>query len=266
MHKPRKPQGIQKVETGLQVAFLLAGSPGPMALGELARRCRMAPSNMHRYLVSLCRTGLVEQVGSDGRYDLGQGALTLGFAAMSRLDEYRVADGAIRELHRETGLAVAIISWGSHGPTIVRRLDPPAPLIVTTRIGAAISVLNSAAGRIFAAFLPSEVVAPVIKAELAAGGRLTSMGKRIHWRQFAKIVRDARQRRIARVSGDYIAGFDALSAPVFDHAGNVTMTLSLLAPTGAMELSYSGSPARMLQRVAKSLSERLGFSERASEA
>ena len=73
MHKPRKSQGIQKVETGLQVAFLLAGSPGPMALGELARRCRMAPSNMHRYLVSLCRTGLVEQVGSDGRYDLGQG-------------------------------------------------------------------------------------------------------------------------------------------------------------------------------------------------
>ena len=236
-----------------------------MALGELARRCRMAPSNMHRYLVSLCRTGLVEQVGSDGRYDLGQGALTLWLCGHEWLDEYRVADGAIRELHRETGLAVAIISWGSHGPTIVRR-SILRPLIVTTRIGAAISVLNSAAGRIFAAFLPSEVVAPVIKAELAAGGRLTSMGKRIHWRQFAKIVRDARQRRIARVSGDYIAGFDALSAPVFDHAGNVTMTLSLLAPTGAMELSYSGSPARMLQRVAKSLSERLGFSERASEA
>src|ERR1700691_3384611 len=68
----RAQQGVQGVEIGLRIAYALANAPGPMALRDLAAATRLAPSKVHRYLVSLCRSGMVEQDGTNGRYDLGR--------------------------------------------------------------------------------------------------------------------------------------------------------------------------------------------------
>jgi len=257
----RQQQGVQGVEIGLRIAYALANATGSMALRDLARATQLAPSKVHRYLVSLCRAGLVEQDGMDGRYDLGQGAIVLGLSALSRLDEFRLANIAIEDLHNKIGFAVSLMSWGSHGPTIVRRIDTIRPVIATTRIGTVISVTTSASGRLFAAFLPKEIVDPIVKAEFASSTRPTSMGRPITRRQFEKIVADVRQKRIASVRGDFLAGFDALSAPVFDLQGDITMTISVLAPTRMIDLSFNGSTASALSSTARSLSARLGYPE-----
>lgn len=57
--KKKPQQGVNGVEIGLRLAFALARSPGPMALKALARAARLPPSKTHRYLVSLCRAGVV---------------------------------------------------------------------------------------------------------------------------------------------------------------------------------------------------------------
>ena len=131
----KKQQGVQGVEIGLRLAFALAHSPGPMALKELARAAKLPPSKTHRYLVSLCRAGIVRQDGPNGRYDLGTGALELGLAAQRRLDEFRLADQAIAELWEETGLTVGLVVWGDNGPTVVRRKEGAHPVTVSTRVG-----------------------------------------------------------------------------------------------------------------------------------
>jgi len=74
----KSQRGIQSVEIGLRVAKVLADSPGALQLKELAARAGLSPSKTHRYLVSLARGGLVQQV--DGRYDLGGMALDFGTA------------------------------------------------------------------------------------------------------------------------------------------------------------------------------------------
>jgi DNA-binding IclR family transcriptional regulator len=259
--RKRAQQGVQGVEIGLRIAYALANGTGPMALRELARTTGLAPSKVHRYLVSLCRAGLVEQDGMDGRYDLGQGAIVLGLSALSRLDEFRLANKAIEDLHSDIGLAVSLMSWGSHGPTVVRRVDARGPVIATTRIGTVISVTTSASGRLFAAFMPKEVVDPIVNAEFASSTHPTSMGRQISRRQFGKIVADARKKRLASVRGDFLTGFDALSAPVFDQQGDITMTISVLAPTRMIDLSFNGKTATALSTTARSLSARLGYSE-----
>jgi DNA-binding IclR family transcriptional regulator len=259
----RQQQGVQGVEIGLRIAYALANATGPMALRDLARATQLAPSKVHRYLVSLCRAGVVEQDGMDGRYDLGQGAIVLGLSALSRLDEFRLANRAIEDLHNTVGLAVSLMSWGSHGPTIIRRIDTVRPVIATTRIGTVISVTTSASGRLFAAFLPKELVDPIVNAEFSSSTRPTSMGKPISRREFEKIVGNVRRKRLASVRGDFLAGFDALSAPVFDQQGDIAMTISVLAPTRMIDLSFNGKTATALSSTARSLSARLGYSEAA---
>ena len=123
--KPRKQQGVQGVEIGLRLAYVLADAKGAMTLGELARAANMPLSKVHRYLVSLCRAGVTQQDAKDGSYDLGRGAIKLGLAAQSRLDEFLMADDAVRELRQATDMAVTMMIWGDTGPTIVRHIAPP---------------------------------------------------------------------------------------------------------------------------------------------
>ncbi len=51
----------------------------------------MPTAKAHRQLVSLMRTGLVEQDGNFGRYDLGGRPLGLGLSGLLRLDVVRLA-------------------------------------------------------------------------------------------------------------------------------------------------------------------------------
>ena len=89
----KSQRGIQSVEIGLRVAKVLAESPGALQLKELAARAGLSASKTHRYLVSLARVGLVQQV--DGRYDLGGMALGFGLAALARIDVVRSASPAL---------------------------------------------------------------------------------------------------------------------------------------------------------------------------
>ena len=51
--------GIQSVEVGYALLDVLAHSPGPMMLRDLAAAAHMSAAKAHRYLVSFQRLGLV---------------------------------------------------------------------------------------------------------------------------------------------------------------------------------------------------------------
>jgi DNA-binding IclR family transcriptional regulator len=256
--KKKPQQGVNGVEIGLRLAFALARSPGPMALKELARAARLPPSKTHRYLVSLCRAGVVRQDGPNGRYDLGTGALELGLAAQRRLDEFRLAEEAIGELYELTGLTVGLVVWGDHGPTVVRRKEGTHPVTVSTRVGSNMSVIRTNAGRLFAAFLPKAVTAPFIEAEFRAEGPVLDMGKAIDRGGFEQVLARVREQRLCRNRGDTVAGIDAVSAPVFDHDGRIVMVMSIMGARGAIDLALDSAPVKHLVRVSNQLSLKLG--------
>ncbi|HTG97965.1 MAG TPA: IclR family transcriptional regulator [Burkholderiales bacterium] len=259
MAKRAKPQqGVQGVEIGLRLAFALAHAPGPLALKELAKAAKLPPSKTHRYLVSLCRAGIVRQDGPNGRYDLGTGALELGLAAQRRLDEFRLADQAIAELWEETGLTVGLVVWGDNGPTVVRRKEGAHPVTVSTRVGSNMSVIRTNAGRLFAAFLPKALTEPFVAAEFKQGGPVLDMGRPIDRAGFEQVLARVREQRLCRNRGDTVAGIDAVSAPVFDQEGAIVMVLSIMGARGAIELALDSPPVKRLVRVCNDLSSKLG--------
>ena len=250
---------MQGVEIGLRLAFALAHSPGPMALKELARAAKLPPSKTHRYLVSLCRAGVVRQDGENGRYDLGTGALELGLAAQRRLDEFKLADQAIEQLWEETGLTVGLVVWGDNGPTVVRRKEGTHPVTVSTRVGSIMSVIRTNAGRLFAAFLPKALTEPFIAAEFKDGGSpVLDMGRPIDRAAFAQVLARVREQRLCRNRGDTVAGIDAVSAPVFDQEGAIVMVMSIMGSRGSIDLALDSAPVKKLVRACNDLSLKLG--------
>ncbi|MBS0553285.1 MAG: helix-turn-helix domain-containing protein, partial [Proteobacteria bacterium] len=74
--------GVQSLEVGMSILKAMATGRRSMMLKDIAAAAGMPPSKVHRYLVSLIRSGLVEQDRLTSRYDLGPFALNLGLVAL----------------------------------------------------------------------------------------------------------------------------------------------------------------------------------------
>lgn len=254
----KESQGVQSLETGVRIAFALSELPGPVSLAELARKIGLSRSKTHRYLVSLCRCGLVAQDGRNGHYDLGLAAVQLGLAAQGRIDVYRLADELLDQLVDRTGFSSSVIVWGNHGPTIVRQKESMDAVTVNGRVGSVLPVTNSASGRIFAAYLPRHLVDPFIEAEFNRGMCPRNMGEPIDRLGFEELLAQIRREGVARISGDLLVGVDALAAPLFGAGGTLAMVITVVAPHGAIDIRPEGSTSQAIRSLCRELSERLG--------
>jgi DNA-binding IclR family transcriptional regulator len=81
----KSSHGVQSLEIGVDVLKVLVESGQALMLKEIAAAAGMPASKAHRYLVSLVRSGLVEQDSQNLKYDLGPLAIPLGLAAVDRL-------------------------------------------------------------------------------------------------------------------------------------------------------------------------------------
>ena len=130
----------------------------------------MPAAKAHPYLVSFGHIGLVEQERDSGRYALGPLALQMGLISLQQADPVRLAAPLLPELAARTGQTVALVVWGSRGPTIVLREASPSAVHVDMRHGTVFSIVGTASGRLFAAFLPVDTVRPLYDAERRAAG------------------------------------------------------------------------------------------------
>lgn len=249
-------RGIQSIEVGGQLLLALARRGAPMMLKDLAREAGMPAAKAHPYLVSFGKLGLIEQDPLTGRYELGALALELGLISLQRLDPVRIATPEITALADRVAQSAALAVWGNHGPTIIRFEESTHPIHVNLRTGTVMSLINSATGVVFAAFLPPKVTEGLIRAELelADGGT-----KRPSWKQIEQLLGEVRQRGLARAVGNPIPGINAFSAPVFDHTRNIVLAITLLGPVGTFDANWNSPIARDLRETAARVSGRLGY-------
>jgi DNA-binding IclR family transcriptional regulator len=249
-------QGVQSLEVGMAILRAMATGKRSMMLKDIAAAADMPPSKAHRYLVSLIRTGLVEQDPLTSRYDLGPFALNLGLVALDRVDRIRLGLATITELRDQTNETTALAVWGETGPVVVRWERPRRPITVNVVTGTHLALLSSAAGRVFAAWLPERQTESLLRQELAssrAPAGVTTLA------QARELLAAVREQRVAIVSRDYFArGVEAAAAPVFNFKNEITMAIALVGVEGAMDLSSQSPALAALRHAAKELSVRLG--------
>jgi DNA-binding IclR family transcriptional regulator len=249
---------VQSVEIGLKVAMALGSSPsGGLGLSELAKIAGMPASKVHRYVVSLCRAGMAEQNPRTGRYDLSWAAIRLGLAAEARMPHLKALGGLLAELNHACGAPAAAAIWTSHGPTIVKRAESEFRLIIDTRVGARLSVANTSLGRLFAAYLPANVVNPVLDQEIASGSGPRIRNRKLTRAQFKAHLDTIREQGFAFQEGDLVAGLQGLAAPVFDAEGHMVMSLSLVSLVGQADIGPESPAADRLLSAAKELTAQL---------
>lgn len=274
---PASQQGIQSVEVAGPLLRALANAGGPLTLSLLARNAGMPAAKAHRYLVSLIRVGLVEQDSASGRYDLGALALELGLVSLGRMDEIKLADETMASLREATDETVALGIWGNQGPTCIRLMKSRRPVTVNLQIGSVMPMTYTASGLCFAAFLPPSETADLLRLELARN-RKEKLDAPRSKDDLAPLLHTTREKGMARIIGQLdpsaarapgmsraaerlLAGFNAFSAPVFDHDGHMHFALTVVGSAAHISEKWDGAIAQATKRHAADLSKRLGYRE-----
>ena len=231
----------------------LALGSSAMSLKELSQATRLAPSKLHRYLVSLVRSGMVTQYQASGRYDFGEATRRFGLAALGRLDEFAVTSDHLLKLRDETGLTAMLSVWGVDGPRLVRWEAPTEPLMITVRIGATIPLSSSATSLLFLAYLPDAMTRPVLerqRRELSAEERGPEVTR--------EELEQARAHPSLITRSALIRGIDAIAAPVFNPQGGLSSVIALLAPQNRMRGETGRKAQNAIEATAAAISRTLG--------
>lgn len=247
----KEPQsGVRSVETAARVLAAFIGAPGALPLKAVAAAAGMSGGKAHRYLVSLCRAGLVEQNPETQRYDLGGLALRVGLAALARLDIVRLAAATLEDLRDQLNETVVLAVWGDNGPTVVRWEESSRAVTVNVRLGENLPLLVSATGRAFLCWMPEHRTAPFVERERHALA--------LDEAAVAAIRAAGRDVGLAIVDGQLLPGVAAVAAPVFDHRGDMVAAITALGHHGAFSVEPEGGPARAVREAARGLTRRMG--------
>ncbi len=78
------------------------------------------------------------------------------------------------------------------------------------------------------------------------------------WRRFNAQLDEVRAHRLSRSVGEVVPGVNAMSAPVFDHTGELVLAITAIGPAGVFDTGWTGTIAQALADVADRVSQRLG--------
>jgi DNA-binding IclR family transcriptional regulator len=250
--------GIQSVEIGAEILRALATFGRLVPLRSLAAKCSMPVGKVHRYLVSLTRAGLVEQDAASGYYGVGRNSIVIGLSGLWACSPVKEAARAIAQLRDATRETTFGAIWTDMGPVVCLLEEADSPIYMNIRVGAQLPVHHSAAGRVFATYLPEESVKKAAKLQehtlSAAGQKLTSA-------QLREVHGEVRANGYAAVTGLSVPvpGVRAVAAPVYDHKGKVTVVIGLLGRESDLAPSGESEQIKSLLDCAALASERLGY-------
>jgi DNA-binding IclR family transcriptional regulator len=251
----KSSHGVQSLEIGIGVLKVLVESGSAMMLKEIAAAADMPASKAHRYLVSLVRSGLVQQDSENSKYDLGPLAIPLGLAAVDRLDRVKLGLNSISGLRDLTNETTALSVWGAFGPVMVRWERPHRPITVNVVTGNTVSLLATSTGRLFAAWMPAEVVRTHLEREL-------HLGRSTEFKTMEQVQRALEEVRAQGYSfvrdSDYASRVLGLAAPVFNFKNHITMAISIVGVEGISDLGPDSLALTELTRTTAALSRRLG--------
>jgi DNA-binding IclR family transcriptional regulator len=231
---------IQSISIAMRFLNILASAERALPLSEIAQLSRTGRSTAHRYMQSLVKEALAVQDPISSRYDLGPAALSLGVAALRRVDAVEISGLQMRQLTDNHGLSAGVCIWTDRGPTIVRWYRSARFAITAISLGDVLPVDNSACGIVFQAFLPRSQVEAARRLQ-PAGFRGAPAGK--------AVIDRVRAEGWAELTSHLLSNVTGQAAPVLDAQGELVCVVTTAGNLGALDSPQAALALRDAARV-----------------
>lgn len=263
MVKPDKTNGrpgshqssIQSVRRAMSLLKAFGPTRPELGVSELGRLTGLHKTTVYRLLVTLEEDGFIQHNAADDKYRLGAALIRLGRIVLDNMDIGRQALPRMRALADETGEAVMLEIW-DHGRTlVVANVSGRHFAHVIAHEGSHLPAHGSSGGKVMLAFLPQAELDNVVARGLQRYTENT-LADPIRLRDELERIRAA---RISFDRQEIDIGVCAVSAPIFDHDGQVTAALSIVGPAQRIQTDTDSALARLIAGAACEISRDLGY-------
>src|SRR5262249_10104353 len=140
--------------------------------------------------------------------------------------------------------------WGAQGPTIVNVVESSQPIVITMRVGAALPILQTASGLVFAAFLPQHFTRPLIRKALDADDTSTLFARELP--AIERLIAQVRKQGYAFNDGHLMRGVSAAAFPLVDHTKKLVAVLAVMGRRERVNPAEGAELIAQLKRATRS--------------
>ncbi|QPM90884.1 IclR family transcriptional regulator [Pseudooceanicola algae] len=221
-------KGVRSLSSAIKVLKMLdlvANNPEPSRFTDLQKQSGLLRSTVFQQLRTLVEAGYLD-LRDDGRYQLSLRCVALSAMAMRQMDLTDRIEPLLDRLARRTHLTASLTMIRSGRPTIVQRVEAESLIVARQTLGADMSLLLSASGRVHISFQDPKALEAI-----AEGPGLDPA-----------LVAEIRERKIAYTPSGL--GVTASATPVFDGGGRCFAALSIV---GVEEVDIRAHDADLLE-------------------
>lgn len=243
---------LQKVALILDA---LGDANGTLGLSELARRCGVAKSTIHRLCGELVDWGVVQRSG-DG-FQLGPKLFDLGTQVPSQRRVRDVALPYLEELLIETGHTIHLAVDRGQSNFYHEKLELHSTAPTPTHVGTHVELHASATGKAVLAFGDPGRALDMLAGPLEAITPNTIVDPKA----LAADLAQTRRLGYSIEREELVLGFNAVGAPLFEFGGALLGAVSVSAHPQLLDIAHT---AHRLREVTTQISRRLGNRANAS--
>ncbi len=253
MHRDKSFYLIQNVDLALEILFYIEKEP--RTLEDLKSFTKLKDERLERILEIFVNREWLTYNEESGRYMLGVRCFELGRSYFEHLDVRNLARPLLKKL-------VGMVDENSYLTTRIgyeviymEKCEVEKDVGILSRFGRVLPMYASASGKIFLAYFDER--------------ELEDYFRKVKWIRYtdrtkepSEVVRELDRIRREGYSvniGEYEEDVVSVAAPVFDYAGKVNYTVSIVAPAFRVpEVVLESDFKEAVKTVADELSQRLG--------
>jgi len=244
MERSPNTYNVRAVERAMRILSAFDGEHEERGVSEVAQATGLHKATVHRIMMTLLAGDFLERAPDGERFRLGMRVVELGLGALRGLDLRRAAFPYMQRLVERFDETCDLGIFDRGRVLYVEVVHSQHSLTIAARVGRRLPAHCTASGRVFLAFLPEQVVAPILNGPLEACTEktITSLAR------LREELEATRQRGYALDDEEFEKGIRAVSAPIRDIDGNVIAALSVPGPVNRM-------PPRRMEEIVDALLE-----------
>lgn len=250
MEKDSKTYNVRAIARAMHILSSFDGEHAERGVSEIAQATGLHKATAHRIIITLLNCGFLERTTDGERFRLGLRMVELGLGALRRLDFRRAAFPYMQQLVERFQETCDLSIFDRGRVLYVEVVHSEHSLTIAARVGRHLPAHCTASGRVFLAFLPPEVVEPILSAPLAVCTEKTITSPA----RLREELEATRQRGYGLDDEEFEAGIRAVAAPIRDTDGNVIAAMSMPGPSKRLTPERIPELAQALVEAANAVS------------
>jgi DNA-binding IclR family transcriptional regulator len=253
MHRDKSFYLIQNVDHALRILFLIEEEP--RSVEDLQRETGLKPERIERILEVFVEREWISYHEESGKYMLGVKCFELGRAYFEHLDVRNLARPILRKVVDRLKENSYLTTRIGYEVLYIEKQEVEREVGILSRFGRVLPMYASASGKVFLAYFDER--------------ELEDYFRKVRWIKYTdrtktpdeirEELEEIRERGYSVNIGEYEEDVVSIAAPVFDYAGKVNYTVSVVAPAHRVPRDLLVTKFRdVVLESAEELSKRLG--------